>query len=90
MAHRIAFFFIAGSPDRKLNGLASRSAEASFDATMIVIGAETLERYFAAHRSARGTRAARTQYQVWLAIARRPQWRHPEDVKKSRIRGPAF
>jgi mRNA-degrading endonuclease HigB of HigAB toxin-antitoxin module len=53
---------------------------------MIVIGTETVERYFAAHRSARGIRAARTQYGVWLAIARRAQWRHPEDVKTSHPR----
>jgi hypothetical protein len=45
---------------------------------MIVIDTETVERYFAAHRSARGIRAARTQYQVWLAIARRTQWRTPK------------
>ncbi|HKM73892.1 MAG TPA: hypothetical protein VJX94_28160 [Stellaceae bacterium] len=38
---------------------------------MIVIGAETVERYFAAHAGDRGVRAARSQYDVWLTIARR-------------------
>jgi hypothetical protein len=41
---------------------------------MIVIGAETAERYFAAHAGAKGIRAARSQYDVWLAIAQRSQW----------------
>src|SRR5271167_742210 len=36
---------------------------------MIVIGAETVERYFAAHAGDRGVRAARSQYDVWLTIA---------------------
>ena len=53
---------------------------------MIVIGTETVERYFAVHRSARGIRAARSQYDVWLAITRRAQWRNPEDVKASHPR----
>jgi len=53
---------------------------------MIVIGTETVERYFATHQGARGARAARSRYEVWLAIARRAQWRHPEDVKASHPR----
>ena len=53
---------------------------------MIVIGTETVERYFATHEGARGIRAARSQYEVWLAIARRAQWRYPEDVKASHPR----
>lgn len=53
---------------------------------MIVIGTETVERYFAAHAGARGLRAARSQYAVWLAIARRARWRTPEDVKASHPR----
>jgi mRNA interferase HigB len=36
---------------------------------MIVLGTEAVERYFAAHAGARGIRAARSQYDVWLAIA---------------------
>ena len=53
---------------------------------MIVIGTETVERYFAAHAGHRGIRAARSQYDVWLAIARRAQWRNPEEVKVSHPR----
>jgi mRNA interferase HigB len=53
---------------------------------MIVIGTEIVERYFAAHRGARGMRAARSQYDVWLTISRRAQWRNPEDVKSSHPR----
>ena len=34
----------------------------------------------------RGIRAARTQYEVWPGIARRAQWRNPEEVKASHPR----
>jgi mRNA interferase HigB len=34
----------------------------------------------------RGIRAARTQYEVWLGIARRMRWRNPEEVKASHPR----
>jgi mRNA interferase HigB len=54
--------------------------------TMIVIGREAVERYFAAHAGARGIRAARSQYDVWLTIASRAAWRTPEDVKASHPR----
>jgi mRNA interferase HigB len=53
---------------------------------MIVIGTEAVKRYFAEHAGGRGLRAARSQYDVWLAIARRAQWRNPEDVKASHPR----
>ena len=53
---------------------------------MIVIGTDAVERYFATHRGARGIRAARSQYEIWLAIARRAQWRNPEGVKASHPR----
>jgi mRNA interferase HigB len=53
---------------------------------MIVIGSEIVERYFAAHGGHRGIRAARSQYDVWLAIARLAQWRNPEEVKASHPR----
>jgi mRNA interferase HigB len=53
---------------------------------MIVIGTETVERYFAEHAGGKGIRAARSQYDVWLAIARQAQWRNPEDVKASHPR----
>jgi mRNA interferase HigB len=31
----------------------------------------------------KGIKAARSQYDVWLAIAGHAQWRTPEDVKRS-------
>jgi mRNA interferase HigB len=34
----------------------------------------------------KGIGAARSQYDVWLAIARRAQWRNPQDVKASHPR----
>jgi mRNA interferase HigB len=55
-------------------------------AAMIVIGSEVVEQYFAAHAGARGIRAARSQYDVWLAIASSAEWRTPEDVKASHPR----
>jgi mRNA interferase HigB len=53
---------------------------------MIVIGTELAERYFKARGGHRGIKAARTQYDVWLAIADSAQWRNPEDVKRSHPR----
>jgi mRNA interferase HigB len=53
---------------------------------MIVIGAETAERYFAAHAGDKVIRAARSQYDVWLAIAQRSQWADPQEVKASHPR----
>jgi len=53
---------------------------------MIVIGTELVERYFAAHTGHRGMRAARSQYDVWLAITALAQWRNPEDVKMAHPR----
>jgi mRNA interferase HigB len=50
---------------------------------MIVIGTEIVERYFANHTGHEGIRAARSQYEAWLVIAGRAQWRNPEDVKAS-------
>lgn len=50
---------------------------------MIVVGAETVERYFAARTGQKGIKAARSQYDVWLAIASRAQWFTPADVKRS-------
>lgn len=50
---------------------------------MIVIGTEFVERYFAARAGHRGIKAARSQYDVWLAIAAQAHWRGPEDVKRS-------
>jgi len=53
---------------------------------MIVVGREGVERYFEAHAGARGIRAARSQYDVWLSIATRAGWRNPEEVKQSHPR----
>jgi mRNA interferase HigB len=50
---------------------------------MIVIGTDLVEAYFEAHAGHRGIRAARSQYDAWLAIADTAQWKTPEDVKKS-------
>jgi len=45
-----------------------------------------VERYFASHAGDKGIRAARSQYDVWLAIAERAEWSNPEDVKASHPR----
>ncbi len=50
---------------------------------MIVIGTEIVERYFVNHSGHKGIKAARNQYDAWLAIAGCAQWRNPEDVKAS-------
>ncbi|TMJ01257.1 MAG: type II toxin-antitoxin system HigB family toxin [Alphaproteobacteria bacterium] len=50
---------------------------------MIVIGTEIVERYLVRHAGHKGTKAARTQYDAWLAISERAQWRNPEHVKAS-------
>jgi mRNA interferase HigB len=50
---------------------------------MFVIGTEVVERHFRAHVGHKGIKATRTQYNAWLAIVGRAQWRTPEDVKAS-------
>jgi mRNA interferase HigB len=50
---------------------------------MIVIGTRLVERYFAERAGHRGIRAARSQYDAWIDIVSRAQWRNPEDVKRS-------
>jgi mRNA interferase HigB len=50
---------------------------------MIVIGTDLVERYFAARAGHKAIKAARSQYDVWLAIASRAQWRAPGEVKRS-------
>ncbi len=50
---------------------------------MIVIGTELVQRYFATHAGHKAIKAARSQYDVWLAIASQAQWRTPEEVKRS-------
>ena len=48
---------------------------------MIVIGTELVERYFAKRAGHKGIKAARSQYEAWLAVAGHADWRTPEDVK---------
>lgn len=50
---------------------------------MIVIGTEFVQRYFAARAGHKAIKAARSQYDVWMAIASQAQWRTPDDVKRS-------
>lgn len=50
---------------------------------MLVVGTDRAERYFARHVGHKGIRAARSQYDVWLALARSSRWRTPEGVKAS-------
>ena len=50
---------------------------------MIVIGTEVVENYLANHAGHKGTKAVQSQYEAWLDIAGRAQWRTPEDVKTS-------
>src|SRR3982074_1958373 len=48
---------------------------------MIVVGTAVVESYFADHAGHRGIKAARSQYDAWLNIVVRANWRNPEDVK---------
>jgi mRNA interferase HigB len=48
---------------------------------MIVIGTGLVESYFARHAGHKGIKAARSQYEAWLGIVGRAQWRNPEEVK---------
>jgi mRNA interferase HigB len=50
---------------------------------MIVIGVGLIEGYLATRAGHKGIKAARTQYEAWLDIVGRAQWRNPEDVKAS-------
>jgi mRNA interferase HigB len=50
---------------------------------MIVIGTAVVEAFFTNHAGHKGIKAARSQYEAWLAIAGQAQWRNPEDVKAS-------
>jgi mRNA interferase HigB len=50
---------------------------------MIVIGTGLVESYFARHAGHKGIKAARSQYEAWITIVGRAQWRNPEDVKAS-------
>jgi mRNA interferase HigB len=50
---------------------------------MIVIGTGLVESYFVSRAGYKGIKAARSQYDVWLAIAGQARWRSPEEVKAS-------
>lgn len=50
---------------------------------MIVIGTEVVEDYFADRPGHKGIRAARSQYDAWLTIVGRAEWRTPEETKVS-------
>ena len=53
---------------------------------MIVIGTVIVVRYFTKNAGGKGIKAARAQYNVWLAIAQNSQWRNPEDIKAAHPR----
>ena len=48
---------------------------------MLVMGADLPDRYFRRQVGGKGIRAARSQYDAWLALAKSSRWRTPEDVK---------
>ena len=48
---------------------------------MIVIGTDVVESYLADQAGHKGIKAARAQYQAWLDMVTRAEWRNPEDVK---------
>ena len=50
---------------------------------MIVIGTDIVEAYFKSRAGHRGIKAARSQYDAWLAIAGAADWKMPEEVKKA-------
>ena len=50
---------------------------------MIVIGTDIVETYFKSRAGHRGIKAARAQYDAWLAIAETADWKTPEEVKKA-------
>jgi mRNA interferase HigB len=50
---------------------------------MLVIGTDLVERYFSVRSGHKGVKAARAQYDAWLAIVEAAEWRTPEDVKRA-------
>src|SRR6266571_8288821 len=50
---------------------------------MIVIGTGVVEGCLADHAGHKGIKAARSQYEAWLDIVTRANWRNPEDIKAS-------
>ncbi len=53
---------------------------------MIVIGTDIVETYFKSRAGHRGIKAARAQYDAWLAIAETADWKTPEEVKKAHMK----
>ena len=47
------------------------------------MGTDVVEKYFVDHAGHRGIKAARSQYDAWLDLVARAEWRNPEDVKAS-------
>ena len=50
---------------------------------MLVIGTDVVERYLAARAGHKGIKAARAQYEAWLALAETAEWKIPADVKRA-------
>jgi mRNA interferase HigB len=50
---------------------------------VIVIGTDFVEAYFRSRAGRRGIKAARSQYDAWLAVAEAANWKTPEHVKKA-------
>lgn len=50
---------------------------------MLAVGTRIVELYFEKRIGHRGIKAARSQYDAWLAVANRAAWRTPDDVKRS-------
>jgi mRNA interferase HigB len=50
---------------------------------VIVIGTDIVDAYLWSRAGHRGIKAARSQYDAWLAIAGEANWKTPEDVKKA-------
>ena len=50
---------------------------------MLVIGTDVVEQYFEARAGHKGIKAARAQYDAWLAIVETAEWKTPADVKRA-------
>jgi mRNA interferase HigB len=50
---------------------------------MIIVGRALVETFFAARKGHKGIKAARSQFDAWLAIVAAAEWQTPEDVKQS-------
>jgi mRNA interferase HigB len=50
---------------------------------MVVIGTDVIENYLADRAGHKGIKVARSQYEAWLDLVTRAEWRNPEEVKAS-------